>query len=55
MVRVRLARARALLRGSRLTIAGVAAESGFGSVQRFHRVFRKEVGTSPGGYRTTAE
>jgi LacI family transcriptional regulator len=55
MVRVRLAHARALLRGSRLTIAGVAAESGFGSAQRFHRVFRKETGTSPGGYRTTAE
>ena len=48
IVRVRLAHARALLRGSRLTIAGVAAESGFGSVQRFHSVFRKAEGMSPG-------
>jgi LacI family transcriptional regulator len=55
MVRVRLAHARALLRGSRLTIADVATESGFGTVQRFHSVFRKAEGMSPGGYRTTAE
>jgi LacI family transcriptional regulator len=55
MVRVRLAHARTLLRGSRLTIAEVAAESGFGSVQRFHQVFRKEAGTSPGGYRNAGQ
>ena len=53
MVRVRVARARALLRGSRLTIADIATESGFGSVQRFHSVFRKEQGMSPGRYRAT--
>lgn len=55
IVRARLAHARALLRGSRLTIAGVAAESGFGSVQRFHSVFRKAEGMSPGDYRERAE
>jgi LacI family transcriptional regulator len=51
MVRARLALARALLRGSRLTIGDVAAESGFGSVQRFHSAFRKAEGRSPGAFR----
>jgi LacI family transcriptional regulator len=54
IIRVRLAHARALLRGSRLTVAAVAAECGFGSVQRFHSVFRKAEGMSPGGYREAA-
>jgi LacI family transcriptional regulator len=55
IVRVRLAHARALLRGSRLTVADIAAESGFGTVQRFHSVFRQVEGKSPGSYRAAGE
>ncbi|HUJ75309.1 MAG TPA: substrate-binding domain-containing protein, partial [bacterium] len=55
MVRVRLAHARALLRGSRMTIADIAAECGFGTVQRFHSIFRKAEGKSPGSYRAAGE
>jgi LacI family transcriptional regulator len=51
VVRVRLSRARELLRGTRLTVADVAARSGFASVQRFHEVFRAAEGATPGAYR----
>jgi LacI family transcriptional regulator len=51
IVRARLSRARALLRGTRLTIADVASRSGFASVQRFHEVFKAAERTTPGAYR----
>lgn len=46
-----LNRAMSLLRGSELSIGEVAEASGFGSVQSFCRVFKKETGVTPRGYR----
>jgi LacI family transcriptional regulator len=54
IVRVRLARARALLRTTNLTVGDVAAECGFGSAQRFHEAFRQAEGASPGRFRRDA-
>jgi LacI family transcriptional regulator len=51
ILRVRLARARSLLRSTNLTVAAVAAECGFASAQRFHEAFRKGEGVSPGLFR----
>jgi len=51
IVRARLSQARALLRSTRLTIADIAAQSGFTSVQRFHEVFRDAETITPGAYR----
>jgi len=48
----RLNRAMALLRTTRLSIADVAEEAGFGSHQAFSRIFRKETGLTPRSYRT---
>jgi LacI family transcriptional regulator len=51
IVRVRIERARELLRTTTLTVAAVAASSGFGNPQRFHEVFRIAAGMTPGAYR----
>ena len=47
----RLNRALALLRTTRLPIADVAEEAGFGSPQAFSRIFKKEMGQTPRTYR----
>ena len=44
-------RAMALLRTTKLPIAEVAAEAGFGSPQAFSRTFRQETGQAPRAYR----
>ena len=55
IVRVRLARARRLLlRETELTLEEVAAESGFGGLQRFHAAFLDAEGMSPGEWRRRA-
>jgi LacI family transcriptional regulator len=54
ILRVRIARAKALLRSTGLTIAAVAAESGFASAQRFHEAFRMLEGVPPGVFRNRA-
>jgi LacI family transcriptional regulator len=51
IVRVRLTRARRFLRETELTLEEVAAESGFGGLQRFHAAFRAAEGISPGQWR----
>jgi len=51
IVRVHIERARELLRTTTLTVAAVAASSGFGNPQRFHEAFRKAAGMTPGAYR----
>jgi AraC-like DNA-binding protein len=47
----RLNRAMALLRTTKLPIAEVAEEAGFGSPQAFCRLFKKELGLTPRTYR----
>ncbi len=47
----RLNRAMALLRTSRLPIAEIAEEAGFGSPQAFSRIFKKATGQTPRAYR----
>jgi len=47
----RLNRAMALLRTSRLPIAEIAEEAGFGSPQAFSRIFKKATGKTPRAYR----
>jgi AraC-like DNA-binding protein len=37
--------------GQRLTMLDAALEAGFGSYPQFHRVFKRVLGCSPGGYR----
>jgi LacI family transcriptional regulator len=51
IVRARLEVAKALLRSTSQTMARVARDSGFGTLQRFHEVFRARVGSSPARYR----
>ncbi len=51
IVRVRIERARELLRTTTLTVAAIAASSGFGNPQRFHEAFRRAAGMTPGAYR----
>jgi LacI family transcriptional regulator len=51
LVRARLDAAKALLRSTDQAVAHVARGSGFGTVQRFHEVFRRQVGLSPARYR----
>ncbi len=45
--KVRVALARNLLETSRLRLAAIAAQSGFGSEERMRRAFRRAYGTSP--------
>ncbi len=47
----RLNRAMALLRTTKLPIAEIAEEAGFGSPQAFSRIFKKELGHTPRAYR----
>ncbi len=54
IVRTHLSRARSLLKSTRMTIADVALQSGFTSVQRFHEVFRAAEKVTPGAYRLGA-
>ena len=49
--RIRIERARSLLRETSLTVAGIAEAVGFGTVIHFHRVFLTTVGITPGAYR----
>ena len=51
IVRARLEVAKALLRSTSHTMARVARDSGFGTLQRFHEVFRAQVGLPPARYR----
>ncbi len=51
IVRAHLSQARSLLRSTRLTMADVASQSGFTSVQRFYAVFRAAEKMTPGAYR----
>ncbi len=51
IVRAHLSQARSLLRSTRLTMADVASQSGFTSVQRFYEVFRTAEKMTPGTYR----
>ena len=53
IVRVRLEHARILLRTTGMTVANVASESGFGTLQRFHALFKDWTGISPGAFRST--
>jgi AraC-like DNA-binding protein len=49
--RIRIERAQELLRGTDLSIAEVAAASGYGELSYFGRRFRCQVGTTPSAYR----
>lgn len=49
--RVRIERAKRILTRSDRSLAAIAREVGFGSIQRLYEVFRRETGTSPGEYR----
>jgi len=53
IVRARLERAKRLLRETSRTIGRIAAESGFGGLQRFHETFKAAEGVSPGAWRKT--
>ena len=49
---LRLSEACRLLRQTDLSVAHVAGEAGFESLSAFYRAFRRELGCSPGTYRT---
>ena len=51
ILRVRIDHAKTLLKRTNLTIAEISDESGFGTLQRFHLLFRKHIGCTPGQYR----
>jgi len=51
LARLRIERAKTLLRESDAKIIGIAFECGFGSSQYFANVFRRAVGSSPTEYR----
>jgi len=53
LLRVRLSRARRLLRDSRVSLAAIATECGFFDQAHFSRAFRKLHATTPGQYRRT--
>lgn len=48
---VRLQAARALLESGDMTVQAIAAQVGYSDVSSFSRLFRENVGTSPGAYR----
>ena len=54
IIRVRLEHAGSLLRTTNLTVAVVASESGFGTLQRFHALFREWAGCTPAAYGRSA-
>lgn len=47
LIRVRLTEARRLLSDGRLTLAAVAAKTGFASQQYFTKLFKAETGVTP--------
>jgi transcriptional regulator GlxA family with amidase domain len=49
--RLRLEAARAALEASRRSVKEVAAACGFGRPESMHRVFRRELGSTPQEYR----
>ena len=49
--RVRLERSKRELAQSERSLAAIARDVGFGTIQRLYEVFRREVGLSPGEYR----
>jgi len=51
ILRARLDRAKRLLHETSLTLERVAADSGFGGLQRFHEAFKAAEGLSPGAWR----
>jgi len=51
LLEARMAHARNLLAGTDRTVAAVAEESGYRSLQRFHQTFLKETGMTPGTWR----
>ena len=55
IVRSRIEHAKILLRSTNLTVADVAAESGFGSLQRFYSRFRQWNGSSPAAFRNATD
>ncbi len=51
ILRVRLDHAKTRLRNTEETVAAVGEESGFGTLQRFHILFKRYEGLTPGRYR----
>ncbi len=51
IIRIRLEKARRMLRESPLSVAEIAYECGFSSPYYFSRLFRQETGVSPSQYR----
>lgn len=51
IIRTHLVRAKEHLANSNMPIVEVARQSGFGSLEHFHRTFRKRVGQTPAKYR----
>ncbi|HVP19764.1 MAG TPA: DNA-binding transcriptional regulator [Spirochaetia bacterium] len=51
IIRHRIDTARRLLRDTTLTVAAIAAETGFANAQRFYAAFRGIQGVTPGAYR----
>ena len=54
ITRVRIDHSKSLLRSTDMTVAYVAGESGFGTLQRFHAIFKTYTGMSPAVYRNAA-
>ena len=52
VLRTRLHRAALLLRRTRLPVAGIAFDCGFGDLSTFNRRFRRVMGASPSAYRS---
>ena len=53
ITRVRMNHAKGLLRSTDMIVATVAAESGFGTLQRFHSIFKKETDMTPAVFRSS--
>ena len=54
LLRLRMQRAKTLLRDEQATVAAVANQVGYQSDVAFAAAFKREVGTSPGAYRRAA-
>lgn len=52
--KVRLDKAKKLLRDSSLTIKDIAVETGFGNMRTFNRIYQKYEGITPSAYRNSA-
>jgi AraC-like DNA-binding protein len=55
IVETRIEYAKTILSNSNLTVAHIAEESGFQTLQRFYAVFKDLVGTTPARYRKLAK